>query len=132
MTVSSERIIELARECLGTPYRHQGRLPGIALDCIGVPVYIAKQLGLEFWEQIGYSPTPDGTLEGILNGQPCLERIDAAELGALAVLSYGEPHHVGIITDIGLLHAYIRSGRVVEHGLDDYWKSKITHYYRFK
>ncbi len=28
--------IAAARTCLGTPFHHQGRAPGVGLDCIGL------------------------------------------------------------------------------------------------
>jgi hypothetical protein len=41
----ADNVIEAARECLGTPFRHQGRIVGEALDCAGVAVHVAERLG---------------------------------------------------------------------------------------
>ena len=35
-----------AREYLGTPFQHQGRLKGMACDCVGLPYMVAEELGL--------------------------------------------------------------------------------------
>jgi hypothetical protein len=37
-----------------------------------------------------------------------------------------EPQHVGIITDIGIIHAYAQARKVVEHNLDDWWKARLA------
>ena len=39
--MTSADIIAIARACLGTPFRHQGRIPGVALDCAGLVVAVA-------------------------------------------------------------------------------------------
>jgi hypothetical protein len=36
--MSPLEIVAIARETIGTPYAHQGRVAGLALDCAGVPV----------------------------------------------------------------------------------------------
>ena len=40
------RLIEVARGYVGTPFHHAGRLPGVGLDCIGVPVCAATRMWL--------------------------------------------------------------------------------------
>jgi hypothetical protein len=39
-------IIAKAREYLGTPFRHQGRLKGRAMDCGGLPLCVGQDLGM--------------------------------------------------------------------------------------
>ena len=39
--------IAAARSYLRTPYGHQGRMPGVLLDCVGVPICAARQVGLK-------------------------------------------------------------------------------------
>ena len=43
-------IIEAAAECIGVPFRHQGRSiepgPGQGIDCVGLAVHVARSLGL--------------------------------------------------------------------------------------
>jgi hypothetical protein len=47
-----------------------------------------------------------------------------------------EPQHVGIVSDygdgLGLIHAYAQSRKVVEHGLDEFWKKRLVACYRFR
>jgi cell wall-associated NlpC family hydrolase len=41
-----EKIISVAHEYLGTPYRHQGRLKYVGVDCIGLVMCVAEEVGL--------------------------------------------------------------------------------------
>lgn len=97
MTTQSE-IIEAARAKIGTPWLHQGRLPGVALDCIGLPICVTRELGLmpADFDVNGYSRWPDGTLLGYCKSN--LIQLPGPELGALVVLvTQAEPQHVGFI-----------------------------------
>lgn len=128
-------ILAAARACLGTPFRHQGRLPGVGLDCIGLVVAVASALGLPVQDATGYGRSPaDGLLEAALDAQ--LVRADPAP-GAIALIRFdGDPQHVGILGDypaggLSLIHAYLPSRRVVEHRLDDAWQARIVRCYGF-
>ena len=57
--------------------------------------------------------------------------LDAVQPGDVLWLSFaGEPRHVGFATDIGLLHAWAKPGRVVEHRLDAAWRRRIRSAWR--
>ena len=45
MTTRAE-IIAKAREYLGTPFFHQGRLKGRRMDCVGIALCVAEDLGM--------------------------------------------------------------------------------------
>jgi len=49
-----EQIVSVARAAVGTPWRHQRRVAGLGLDCIGLLVHVARELDLE---GAGYSKT---------------------------------------------------------------------------
>ena len=54
----ANEIVECAHTLIDVPFRHQGRgLRGI--DCVGVPIYIAKTLGIKDWDSLAYSPHPN-------------------------------------------------------------------------
>jgi len=121
MTTGAD-VVAAARAQLGAPWMHQARLPGIALDCAGLVIVVARQLGLvaDDWDINGYSRTPDGSLL-----QRCAQHmteISAIELGAVIAMSCpADPQHVGIVADYrhggwSLVHAHALSQppRVVE------------------
>lgn len=132
--LTAETIIAHARETIGTPFAHQGRLCGIALDCAGVAAYVAKCLGVEFNEWPGYGRIPhQGLLESVMDAQPCLDRVYSQQSGDILLMKFtGEPQHVAIYAGETIIHAYETIGKVVEHRLDAVWLSRIVRIYRFK
>lgn len=109
-----------ARGHLETRWMHQGRLPGVALDCAGLVIVVARQLGLVApdFDVNGYSRTPDGTM--LRWCEESMTRIQALELGAvLAMQTDKQPQHLGIVGDyrhggFSLIHAHTLAGRVIE------------------
>lgn len=50
-----EDVVRTARSMIGTRWRHQGRTPGKQLDCVGLVVKVAHQLGLSDYDFTGYT-----------------------------------------------------------------------------
>jgi cell wall-associated NlpC family hydrolase len=139
------QIVTQARTWLGTPFHHQGRLKEVGCDCLGLFIGIAKELDvyspdddrkLADLDIINYSATPN-TERLIRELEQNLEQISPDDLkpGTLALFNViNSPQHLGIITDyaggeLGLLHSI--SGRgVVEHHLNQDWRSRICRAYR--
>ena len=124
-------IVEIARGWLGTKFKHQGRVKGVGVDCIGLVAGVAREKGIEFEDMLNYGRDPSGdelrceldkylTPCGIVEGAVALFRI------------YNEPQHVRIITDVGIIHAYAQSRKVVEHGLTAWWLERLVGCYRCK
>lgn len=127
-----ERIVEIARTYQDTPYHHQARQPGVGIDCVGVVVCVARELGLiePGADYVAYRrmPTNDKLLE-ILDRH--LERLpDPAKAEAGDVLTFRlgrHPHHVAIKTGPDtMIHSYAGVGRVVETNIQDSWASRIV------
>lgn len=130
-------IISAARQCLGTPFRHQGRLAGFSLDCAGVAVHVARQIGVGHLDVSGYGPVPSGGyLERALDGQPCLERVDGVSdrmPGDLLLMRFAsDPQHIAIYTGDTIIHAYEAAGLCCEHRLSSMWAARIVRVYRFR
>ena len=129
-----DQIIELARECIGTPFQHQARVVGRGLDCAGVLVHILRSLNLPHIDERGYPRTPyKGLIRSILESQPCLHLVDKSDqqVGDVLLMKFvREPQHVAILTGGTIIHAYSRIGRCVEHGYTDEWKRRVTHVFR--
>lgn len=120
------QIVAAARELLGTPYRHQGRLVSVALDCAGVLVVVARRFAMVApgFDITGYGRTPDGTLRGIC--ERYMTPIAQADMqpGDVVLVRWGaEPQHLGIVGDwrhggLSIIHAEnYRHNRVIEHRL---------------
>lgn len=132
--MTQDDIIAAARACLGTPFRHQGRIPGSALDCAGLVVAVAEAIGADYIDQVGYGRVPsENRLALALEGQPCLARVASCLPGDVLLLSFGgEPQHLAISAGPTLIHAWEAVGRVCEHDLDARWRSRVVQIYRFE
>lgn len=139
------QIVEEARKWLGTPYKHQGKTLGRGCDCAGILRGIASDLlGIEDNYDSRYGRNPNNwVLKQELDRLTDFYRednIDNIKIGDVALMSLESgqiPHHVGIISDysdqsFGLIHCYTSIGRVVEHRMNDVWKNRILHLYRYK
>jgi cell wall-associated NlpC family hydrolase len=133
-------VVEKAREYLGTRWHHQGRVKGVGVDCIGLIMCVAYDLGLGDWRGVGgYGRLPTGgrlrtDLSEALDSVP----LDEMQPGDILLMRFaGEPQHVALLSTmadgrLGMIHAHAAQRKVVEHGLDAIWKSRIIAVYRFK
>ncbi len=139
-------IVIQARTWIGTPFHHQARLKGKGCDCLGLIVGVVDELGLKdrngvrlaAYDEVTYSKEPDGVylaqkLTGLLKEVPVAEAC-AGDLGLFKVRE--NPQHLAIFSDyngaLGMIHCYAQARRVVEHRLDDDWKSRLIKVYRWQ
>lgn len=144
-----EQIVAAARGWLGTRFHHQGRLKKTAshkggVDCLGLLMGVAAELNLSTpdgyplinMDEVNYPHFPDGDhlktqlatalriipVGGILPGDVLLLRVEI------------HPQHLAIVTNwnqqLGIIHAYAPARAVIEHTLDDWWRSRIVLAYR--
>lgn len=127
-----QAIVDTARTCIGTPFRHQGRLKGVGLDCIGLVIWTMKTLGISDYDYTTYPMMPPADLmTKIMAEKLDIIPLDDARPGDLYRFQVsGEPIHVGIATDIGVLHAVQARNGIVEHRLDAAWRAKVVKTYR--
>jgi len=139
MTTAAE-IVAIARETLLTPYLHQGRVAGLALDCAGVPVHVAKRLGMSFDDIANYGRLPvPAEMRRVLDANLTRVPKDQMQIGDVAWIRFqAEPQHFAIVADYlhggcSLIHAYNGAGlrKVVEHRLDAAWLARIVAVWRF-
>lgn len=127
MTIARVRVVDAAREWLGTPFHHQGRVLGVGVDCVGVVIGVARQLGISDFDLTGYGHRPDSRLLERMAGELMIEvPVAAARPGDVLLIEVdGMPQHLGFVTELGLLHAYAPLRRVVEHRMDDGWRARV-------
>ncbi len=134
--MTADDILNHARQCLGTPFRHQGRMVGFGLDCAGVAIHVARQIGGGHLDVSGYGRTPaDGQLERSLDAQPCLERVALGhrQAGDLLLMRFAsDPQHLAICAGETIIHAYEHVGQCCEHRLSSMWAARIVRVYRFR
>ena len=126
-------IVAIARTWLDVPFRHQGR-NRLGVDCGGLLLCVAADAGLSVSAPDTYSLSPDpGLIADTLQANCVKLPFRDQQPGDVLLFSFaGEPRHVGIATDIGVIHAWAKPGKVVEHRLDDLWHHRLRAVYRLK
>lgn len=126
---TKEEIVFQARTWLGVPYKHQGRSRS-GVDCGGLLLCVGEELGMEVVHPATYSMSPDPKLieEAILSN---CTKVDSIQPGDILWFAFaGEPRHVGLATDMGVIHSWARPNKVVEHRLDELWLKRLKGIYR--
>lgn len=126
-----EQIVSTARSYMNVRWHHQGRSRA-GLDCVGLVLVTAWDLGLSDIDYDGYGRVPDGKmLRAELEAH--LDQTNNPSLGDVLLMRFDrQPQHLAIVSDIGIIHAHAAMRKVVEHGLDDAWSSRIVGAYSWR
>jgi cell wall-associated NlpC family hydrolase len=121
--ITREQIVEEARSWIATPFEHQHRVKGRAVDCVGLLIGVARALRIvpsEF-DFTGYSRLPDGRslIEQADMHMTRIARIAMQPGDAVAIAYDGDPQHFGLLTPyrhggLAIVHAASRYGCVIE------------------
>ena len=131
-------IVECAHTLIGVPFKHQGRdLRGI--DCVGVPIYISRTLGIKVWESPAYTPRPDMVFFNKLireSEATPVPFLDVAHGDMLRMLSFRFPVHIGIYEVLPngaeyVIHAFQPFKKVVRSRLTTKEWEKVHSVWRF-
>lgn len=131
MTTRSQFIAQ-ASTWLKTPYHHQGRVKGVGVDCIGLLVCVAEELGIDCSDvPTNYSRAPDAAeLFRSLSASGHVSPTDTPRPGDIAFFRIrGQPTHFGLLTDFGFIHADQTFG-VVEVPMDAKWAGRVIANYK--
>lgn len=136
MIFTREDIVREARLWLDTPFKHQGRLLGIGVDCLGVLLGVCDQLNIyqEYTDPKDYGRMPSGKLLQT-SVEKFLIPVSAIniKMGDVGIFRFQkEPQHIAIFTDIGIIHAYSEVGKCVEHIYSSPWDTRLVQSYSFK
>lgn len=138
MTTLRERFAAAAVACCGTRYQHQGRLPGVGLDCIGLAVCAARAAGVIVDDQSGYARLPSADdLTRAIDAHCYRIRLSEINVGDIIAFAWvEEPQHVAIVCStspyVEIVHAHAIARKVVRHIFDDGWRSKARIAYRLR
>jgi len=133
MNEKSEAMIAAARRCLGTPFHHQGRVPLVGLDCIGLIIVALRSIGFGVNDRLDYGRRPDGvTLLAALEAHGAV-KVEEIQAGDILVFRYDhQPQHVALAVDGDrMIHSFAPARRVVETALGAYWRRRLVGVYRF-
>lgn len=141
MGVTGERVAELARGWIGTPYRHQASAKGAGADCLGLLRGVWREVyGAEPEAVPAYTPDwsePQGEERlwaAALRHLLVQHEVTVGDLLLFRMRAGGVAKHLGIAGRIGptptFIHAYTGHG-VVESPLSDPWQRRIVARFAF-
>jgi len=110
--ITRAQVVEVARTWLGTPFHHQGRVKGVGIDCVGLTIGIAQELGIVSDEVIASLPTnyqarPDPVLMQRLLCEH-MTPVWPPQIGDWIWIAepHMQPTHVGLkISEVSMIHA---------------------------
>jgi NlpC/P60 family putative phage cell wall peptidase len=141
-SAGAERIVEIARGWIGTPYVHQASLRGVGCDCLGLLRGLWRELrGEEPEETPPYAPdwaeaTGTDTLYTALKrhaGEIPVRHLAPGDIALFRMLPRGPAKHCGIVAAkdnrFTLIHAR-QNKRVSEEPLSPFWRTKLAYAFR--
>lgn len=135
--ITKENVVEIAKTYIGTPFHHLGRIKEVGIDCIGVILGVAEEL------KISLIIPPEAKKYGRKSKHrpllECMEEqfiwVKKREVGSIVVSWFNsktkEPSHLGIVTNVGLIHTNGNLGVVIEEHWSPLWTLRIVEYYKY-
>lgn len=132
-------IAAAARRRIGTPFVHQGRLDGVGLDCAGLVIRVAQELGLSQFDTRDYPAQPNApAMRAALLAH--LDVVRFADLDVGDVLWFKvdlDPQHLALVVNaqpLMMVHAFGKPGvmKVIEARVDTFWRSRIAGCFRYR
>ncbi len=118
-------VVDAARAYLGVRWVHQGRQRSLGLDCLGLIIVVAEDLGYKPKDHLAYSREPDPQLLQALVAEQFTKVDREPVAGDMVLLHFHarrkSPYHFGIVTERGtMIHGHGPSRKVVEQPLRMY------------
>jgi cell wall-associated NlpC family hydrolase len=129
--MTRQDIVYVARLWIGVRYKHQGRsLAGI--DCAGLIIKVAHHFGVSDHDETTYPRRPNAA-SMIASLESHAKKVKREPLpGDIMLLSFeGFTQHLAIRSDRGMIHSYALARKVVEHPIDDVWRSRLVMVYEY-
>lgn len=137
ITLTRDKIVSFTRISLGVKWKHQGRDTQVGIDCAGLVVLVARELGLSTYDATNYQRNArDGAfVRHFADNMRKKPVFDRKEGDVLLFRDKLFSCHSGILTRKNgtehFVHAYAKYKKVVEEPLTDEWLSKVSHCFEF-
>jgi len=125
-----------AKTFLGTPFRHQGRTPGLGLDCVGVVVCALQALGVPVNDRRTYKSVPPKSMlseNALRHGFTEVKK--PPQRGDILLFWMRNKRlviHCGICTGSGHQMIHVEAGRRVEFVPLRLWLPQLSSVYRME
>ncbi len=143
MRARADRVVEIARSWIGTPYHHQMTVQGAGCDCLGLVRGIWRELfGAEPVEVPAYTedwsePQGEEVLWTVARSVLVEKSVDNMKPGDVLLFRMRErsvAKHLGVLVaggrDPRFVHAYQRHG-VIESPLSEPWRKCVVSCFAF-
>lgn len=130
---SGADVVRAARGFLGVPFRHQGRRRDTGIDCAGLVILVAHELGLSDFDTRAYGRLPVAErLRGYLDEH--MDRVAGDwQAGDVLLMTFErDPQHLAIYAGGTLIHSHAQVGQCVEHDLDAQSLKRARGAWRFR
>jgi len=133
-----ERIVAEAMAWVGTPYVHRGMMRGAGVDCATLLICVYGNAGVIERFEPGYYSVEwhlhRREEEYLAHLDPYVEDTTSPKPGDLVLFRFGRTvAHSGIIvSDTSFVHAWKRSGVVIEQRWNQFWHEHVAKYVRPK
>jgi cell wall-associated NlpC family hydrolase len=130
------QIVEEARRWLGVRWLHQGRSQQ-GVDCVGLPIMVFQATKGSTLDFTGYArQASDEAMLEICAAHMQPVPLDLMAPGDVVVMRFDNQRHMAMLGDypggLSLIHAHARARRVVEHRMDEAWRSRIMGCFRWR
>ena len=134
------RVVEIARQWIGTPYHHQASVKGIGTDCLGLVRGVWRELyGFEAEVPPAYSRdwAEASGIETMLDAASRhLKRVEASRLAAGDVVVFRiKPgmvaKHAGVMTSNSMMIHAMEGAPVSEVAVTNWWRRRIAAGFKF-
>ncbi len=120
----TDDFIQAARSYLTLPWLHQGRNRA-GVDCVGLIIAAAADIGIEIGDSLGYRRTPDPE-RFVEHIKSVTDPATGSAPGVVALFrERQQPCHAGIFAEregvLTLIHSYAPIGKVMEEPFIHHW-----------
>lgn len=124
-----QEVVKHALGYLKTPYQHQGKAPGVGLDCVGIIECAYAAAGLVIPLHNNYGREPMGNFLK-LTLEKYFKLTSSPKTADIMLIAYfGVPHHLAIYNDGRMIHSSSATEKVIEHRISAAWKRMTIGYY---
>jgi cell wall-associated NlpC family hydrolase len=132
--ITAQDIVKEAESWIGTPFKHQGRIKGVGIDCYGLVVEVARHFGITKYKSPSYGRIPQpGLMWKTLRQEMIESNLNNAKPGYVFFMAFDKsPMHLAIFDGENIIHALALSGKCVKQRFTKEQAQKVRGVFYYK